>query len=59
MQKYTWEGVNTNTTKTLVDVAQTLPDVLPEGTPAAEVSKYWLETARAIDEERGVATRGG
>ncbi len=54
MQKYTWEGVNTNTTKTLVDVAQTLPDVLPEGTPAAEVSKYWLDTARKIDEERGV-----
>ncbi len=54
MQKYTWEGVNTNTTKTLVDVAQTLPDVLPEGTPAAEVSRYWLETARAIDEKRGV-----
>jgi phenylpropionate dioxygenase-like ring-hydroxylating dioxygenase large terminal subunit len=54
MQKYTWEGVNTNTTKTLVDVAQTLPDVLPEGTPAAEVSRYWLETARKIDEERGV-----
>jgi phenylpropionate dioxygenase-like ring-hydroxylating dioxygenase large terminal subunit len=54
MQKYTWEGVNTNTTRTLVDVAQTLPDVLPEGTPAAEVSKYWLETARKIDEERGV-----
>jgi hypothetical protein len=54
MQKYTWEGVNTNTTQTLVDVAPTLPDVLPEGTPAAEVSKYWLETARRIDEERGV-----
>ena len=54
MQKYTWEGVNTNTTKTLVDVAQTLPDVLPEGTAPAEVSKYWLETARKIDEERGV-----
>ena len=54
MQKYTWEGVNTNTTKTLVGVAQTLPEVLPEGTPAAEVSKYWLETARKIDEERGV-----
>ena len=55
MQKYTWEGVNTNTTKTLVDVAQTLPDVLPEGTPPAEVSKYWLETARKIDEDRGVS----
>lgn len=54
MQKYTWEGVNTNTTQTLVDVAQTLPDVLPEGTPAAEVSRYWLETARALDAARGV-----
>lgn len=54
MQKYTWEGVNTNTTQTLVDVAQTLPDVLPEGTPAGEVLKYWLDTARAIDAERGV-----
>ncbi len=54
MQKYTWEGVNTNTTKTLVDVAQTLPEVLPEGTPAADVMKYWLDTARAIDAERGV-----
>lgn len=54
MQKYTWEGVNTNTTQTLVDVAQTLPEVLPEGTPAAEVLKYWLDTARAIDEKRGV-----
>jgi phenylpropionate dioxygenase-like ring-hydroxylating dioxygenase large terminal subunit len=54
MQKYTWEGVNTNTTQTLVDVAQTLPEVLPEGTPPAEVSRYWLDTARKIDEARGV-----
>jgi len=54
MQKYTWEGVNTNTTKTLVDVAQTLPEVLPEGTPAGDVLKYWLDTARAIDAKRGV-----
>ncbi len=54
MQKYTWEGVNTNTTKTLVDVAQTLPEVLPEGTPAEEVLKYWLDTSRDIDEKRGV-----
>lgn len=54
MQKYTWEGVNTNTTKTLVDVAQTLPDVLPEGTPAAEVLKYWLDTARQVDAAKGV-----
>ena len=54
MQKYTWEGVNTNTTQTLVDVAQSLPEVLPEGTPADEVLRYWLDTARARDEARGV-----
>ena len=54
MQKYTWEGVNTNTTRTLYEVAQTLPEALPEGTSPAEVIKYWLETARAIDAERGV-----
>lgn len=53
MQKYTWEGVNTNTTQTLYEVAQTLPDVLPEGTPPEEVLKYWLETARAKDAARG------
>jgi phenylpropionate dioxygenase-like ring-hydroxylating dioxygenase large terminal subunit len=54
MQKYTWEGVNTNTTETLYKVAQTLPDALPEGTPPAEVIRYWLETARSIDAQRGV-----
>lgn len=54
MQKYTWEGVNTNTTQTLVDVAQTLPDVLPEGTAPEDVLKYWLDTARTLDEQRGV-----
>ena len=54
MQKYTWEGVNTNTTQTLVDVAQRLPEELPEGTSAADVLKYWLETSRQIDAERGV-----
>ena len=54
MQKSAWEGDNTNSTKNLVDIAQTLPEVQPEGAPAAEVSKYWLETARAIDEKRGV-----
>ncbi|MDE2404602.1 MAG: aromatic ring-hydroxylating dioxygenase subunit alpha [Sphingomonadales bacterium] len=54
MQKYTWEGVNTNTTRTLYEVAQTLPDVLPEGTAPGDVIKYWLETARQVDAERGV-----
>ena len=54
MQNFTWENANTNTTRTLVDVANRLKDDLPEGTPPAEVSKYWLTTARKIDEERGV-----
>jgi phenylpropionate dioxygenase-like ring-hydroxylating dioxygenase large terminal subunit len=54
MQKYTWEGVNTNTTQTLVDVAQRLAAELPEGTPPGDVLKYWLDTARAEDERRGV-----
>lgn len=54
MQNFTWENANTNTTRTLVDVANRLKDELPEGTPPAEVSKYWLTTARRIDEERGV-----
>ena len=33
MQTYTWEQVNTNTTRTLVDAALRLADELPEGTP--------------------------
>jgi phenylpropionate dioxygenase-like ring-hydroxylating dioxygenase large terminal subunit len=54
MQTFTWENANTNTTRTLVDVALRLKDELPAGTPAPEVSKYWLTTARAEDEARGV-----
>ena len=54
MQNFTWENANTNTTRTLVDVANRLKDDLPEGTPSPEVSKYWLTTARAIDAARGV-----
>lgn len=54
MQNFTWANANTNTTQTLVDVANRLKDDLPEGTPAAEVSAYWLRTARAQDEARGV-----
>src|SRR6202008_4874360 len=54
MQVYTWEQVNTNTTRTLVDAALRLVDELPEGTPPAEVSKHWLESARRDDEARGV-----
>lgn len=54
MQNFIWENANTNTTQTLVDVANRLVDELPEGTPAAEVAKYWVETARREDAERGV-----
>lgn len=54
MMNYTWQNANTNTTQTLVDVANRLVDELPEGTPAGEVLKYWLDTARSEDAERGV-----
>lgn len=54
MQNFTWENANTNTTPTLVAVANRLKDELPEGTPAAEVSAYWIKTAKAEDAARGV-----
>ncbi|KPH64418.1 aromatic ring-hydroxylating oxygenase subunit alpha [Novosphingobium aerophilum] len=54
MQNFTWANANTNTTMTLVGVANRLKDELPEGTPAAEVSAYWIGTARKEDAERGV-----
>jgi phenylpropionate dioxygenase-like ring-hydroxylating dioxygenase large terminal subunit len=54
MQLYTWEQVNTNTTKTLVDAAVRLVKELPEGTPADKVLKHWLDSARRDDVARGV-----
>lgn len=54
MQLFTWEQVNTNTTKTLVDAALRLKDELPEGTPADQVLKHWLDSARRDDAARGV-----
>ncbi len=54
MQLYTWQKANTNTTQTLVDAALRLKDELPEGTPADQVLKHWLESARRDDEARGV-----
>jgi phenylpropionate dioxygenase-like ring-hydroxylating dioxygenase large terminal subunit len=54
MQNFTWEQVNTNTTRTLVDAANRLADELPEGTPPGEVLMHWLKSARAADEARGV-----
>jgi phenylpropionate dioxygenase-like ring-hydroxylating dioxygenase large terminal subunit len=54
MQLYTWEQVNTNTTRTLVDAALRLVDELPEGTPPEKVLKHWLDSARRDDAARGV-----
>lgn len=54
MQNFTWENANTNTTATLVAVANRLKDELPEGTPPAEVSAYWIKTAREEDAAKGV-----
>ncbi len=54
MQVFTWENANTNTTRTLVEAALRLKDELPAGTPAAEVSRHWIQSARATDEARGV-----
>ncbi len=54
MQVFTWENANTNTTMTLVDAARRLVDELPEGTPAPEVSKHWIASAKASDAARGV-----
>lgn len=54
MQNFTWKNANTNTTETLVDVANRLKDELPLGTAAAEVSAYWIKTARDEDASRGV-----
>jgi phenylpropionate dioxygenase-like ring-hydroxylating dioxygenase large terminal subunit len=54
LMAYTWEAANTNTTQTLVDVAQRLPLDLPEGTPAPEVLAYWITKSKEIDAARGV-----
>jgi len=54
MQNYTWAAANTNTTQTMVDVANRLKDELPEGTPPAEVLGYWITRSKQIDAERGV-----
>ncbi len=45
---------NASTTETLVNAAKRLVDELPEGTPADEVIKHWLASAKADDAARGV-----
>ncbi len=54
MQNYTWEAANTNTTQTMVDMANSLKDELPEGTPPAEVLTHWITRSREVDAARGV-----
>jgi phenylpropionate dioxygenase-like ring-hydroxylating dioxygenase large terminal subunit len=54
MQKEFWDTIGASTSETLVRTAQRLPEELPEGTPAAEVHKYWLAKAKAEDAARGV-----
>jgi phenylpropionate dioxygenase-like ring-hydroxylating dioxygenase large terminal subunit len=54
MQKEFWETVGAATTRTLVDAAARLVDELPEGTPAHEVHRHWLQSARRDDAARGV-----
>ena len=54
LQNFTWANANTNTTRTLVEAANRLVDELPEDTPAMEVSRHWIQSARAADASRGV-----
>ncbi|MCB2060090.1 MAG: aromatic ring-hydroxylating dioxygenase subunit alpha [Novosphingobium sp.] len=54
MQAEYWETIGASTSETLVRTAQRLPEELPEGTPAGEVHKRWMEMAKAEDAARGV-----
>lgn len=45
---------NASTTETLVNAARRLVDELPEDTPADQVIKHWLDSARRDDAARGV-----
>ena len=54
MQNEFWETIGTTTTRTLVDAANRLAKELPAGTPAHEVHRHWLASAKAADAARGV-----
>lgn len=54
MQKEFWETVGASTTQVLVDAALRLADELPEGTPAHEVHRHWLEACKADYAAMGV-----
>lgn len=55
MQKEFWETVGASTTQILVDAAARLVDELPAGTPAEEVHRHWLESAKADYAKQGIA----
>jgi phenylpropionate dioxygenase-like ring-hydroxylating dioxygenase large terminal subunit len=54
MQNLYMQGMNAVTTETLLNAAARLVDELPKGTPAGQVMKYWLDSARRDDAARGV-----
>jgi phenylpropionate dioxygenase-like ring-hydroxylating dioxygenase large terminal subunit len=54
MQQEFWDTIGASTSETMVKAAQRLVDELPEGTPAAEVHKHWLNSAKKDDAARGV-----
>lgn len=54
MQSEFWETMQASTTPTMVAAAQRLVDELPEGTPAEEVHRHWMESARRDDAARGL-----
>ncbi len=54
MQEEFWQTIGASTTETLVNAAKRLADELPAGTPAHDVHRHWLESARRDDAARGV-----
>ncbi len=54
MQEEIYRTVNATTTETIVNAAARLAEELPQGTPAGEVTRHWLESARRDDAARGV-----
>ena len=54
MQAEFWDTMKASTTPTLVAAAQRLESELPEGTPAEQVHKHWMDSARRDDAARGV-----
>jgi phenylpropionate dioxygenase-like ring-hydroxylating dioxygenase large terminal subunit len=54
MQREFWDTMRASTTWTMVQTAEELVNTLPEGTPAEEVHRHWMESAKRADAERGL-----